>query len=170
MATEEDEYEGHTIPAGAIMTPDVWYDNIESNMYFRWWIFSGPCCMTRILILSLSSLNLNDSWAMGRLWPRLWYELILWSMCLLSLTYWLIFSPGESLAHKSMWLTAAPILATFNFDKPLDDNGNPSRCQESSTLGISGMFINLYAQESVNLTDLDALAILSVEVHNYTPL
>ena len=35
MATEEDEYEGHTIPAGAIMTPDVWYDNIESNMYFR---------------------------------------------------------------------------------------------------------------------------------------
>lgn len=25
MATEEDEYKGHTIPAGAIIIPNVWY-------------------------------------------------------------------------------------------------------------------------------------------------
>lgn len=34
MATEEDEYKGHTIPAGAIMIPNVWYANRVSIMYF----------------------------------------------------------------------------------------------------------------------------------------
>ena len=35
LATEEDEYRGHTIPAGAIIVPNAWYAERVSIVYLR---------------------------------------------------------------------------------------------------------------------------------------
>lgn len=58
-----------------------------------------------------------------------------------------------------MWLTTGSILATFNIGKPLDGNGNP--IEVSGEIDSGNIWYAFICAQSINSTDLDALATIS---------
>ncbi|EJD01808.1 cytochrome P450 [Fomitiporia mediterranea MF3/22] len=100
-AAEQDEYNGYTIPAGAVIYPNVWAMQRDPSMYAepekfipeRWMALEGtepPPDVYKI------------TFGFGR------------RIC-----------PGRYFAINSIFIGVASILSTFNITKALDENGNP---------------------------------------------
>ncbi|KAF8994703.1 cytochrome P450 [Cyathus striatus] len=110
-SNSDDIYNGYHIPAGSILTPNVWAILQDDRIYPDPEVFIPERFMKND---EVAEARLEVIWGYGR------------RVC-----------PGRYLAFSTVWIALASILAVYDISKPIDENGNviePSHDFTSSAL------------------------------------
>ncbi|KAF5372144.1 hypothetical protein D9758_005118 [Tetrapyrgos nigripes] len=110
LNTEEDVYKGYRIPAGSIIMPNVWAILYDESKYPNPHIFDP----TRFLLKDTDPNTGADKWSINT---------SVQDPDVAIFGFGRRICPGKYMAHSTVWVAIASILATFDIGKARDDQG-----------------------------------------------